>query len=80
MFGDHLIQSRGANDMKLYDTVEEYYADHEVCPKCGGDTSSTYMGFIFYKGQPFKEENIRRCGCGWRGITDDLVRRKHETK
>jgi len=61
---------------KIYDTEDEYYKDHEVCPKCGSEyTSSTYVGYMFYKGRPFKEENRRECDCGWKGITHDLVRK-----
>ena len=60
---------------KLYNSSDEYYTDHEVCPKCKSSTSSTYMGFIFYKGKPFKDENICECDCGWEGITDELIKK-----
>lgn len=63
---------------QIYNTIDEYYEDHECCPQCGSnELSSTYVGYIFYKDRPFKEENIRRCGCGcgWEGITHDLVRK-----
>jgi len=61
---------------KVYNSKEEYYADHECCPKCGSNhLSSTLIDYIFFKDRPFKEENIRKCSCGWEGITHDLVRK-----
>ena len=61
--------------MKVYNTREEYYLDHQVCPVCGEITSSTYLGFVFRKGYPYKDENKCKCGsCGWEGISDELVR------
>jgi hypothetical protein len=63
--------------MKLYNTREEYYKEHRVCPKCGNRTSSTYIGFVFQKGKPYKDENICECKCGWKGIFDDLVRKQN---
>lgn len=59
---------------KLYESSEEYYVDHAVCPSCGNsDVSSTYIGFIFQKGRPFKDTNRCHChSCSWEGITDDM--------
>ena len=59
---------------KLYNHIDDYYKDHKVCPKCGSKVSSTYMGYVFYKGKPFKDENECTCKCGWEGICDDLVK------
>lgn len=60
--------------MKTYTSQEEYYQLHKHCPNCGNDkSSSTYVGYIFIKDKPFKNENLRECSCGWTGITDDLV-------
>ncbi len=64
--------------MKLYNSRDEYYDDHEVCPKCGNGTSQTYEGFMFYKGRPFKDENWCECDCGWEGIVNELVNKKNK--
>ena len=64
---------------KIYNSEKEYYDDHECCPKCGSaGLSSTLVGYIFFKGRPFKNENKRKCSCGWEGITHDLVRRYYD--
>jgi hypothetical protein len=59
--------------MKQHASLEQYYADHAVCPKCQSGVGSTLMGFVFRKDRPFKDENICYCKCGWKGITHDLV-------
>jgi hypothetical protein len=59
---------------KIYASRGEYYADHKRCPKCGGHTGQTLMGYIFRQGEPFRDENHADCRkCGWSGIVHDLV-------
>jgi rubredoxin len=64
--------------IKIYRTREEYYDEHQVCPKCGSGTSSTYVGYIFRPERPFKDENRCECECGWKGIFDKLVKRRNK--
>lgn len=60
---------------KIYNSEEEYYWDHRVCPECKKrEYSSTYLGYVFEKGKLYKDENWCKCSCGWEGITDDLVK------
>jgi hypothetical protein len=59
---------------KTYRTEAEYYADHRACPRCGsGKYGTTYLGFVFRPGQPYRDENQVECECGWKGIFDELV-------
>jgi len=59
---------------QLFNSSEEYYKHHKCCPECGYDKhSSTYLGYVFVKEKPYKDENHCKCKCGWSGITDDLV-------
>lgn len=55
--------------------MDDYYEDHRVCPECGDGTSQTFMGFIFYPGKPYKDENLCKCDCGWEGIVDELSKK-----
>ena len=62
--------------MKIYNSEEEYYQGHKFCPKCGNRKANmfqTCFGFIFYEGEPYKDENECECKCGWVGIVDDLI-------
>ena len=63
--------------MKIYNSEKEYDLNHQVCPKCGNGRNNmfkTCVWFIFYKGEPYKNENECECmECGWKGIVDDLI-------
>lgn len=48
---------------------DAYYAAHKACPACGGQGIETTC--VGYAEPP--DKNRARCGCGWRGIVDDLA-------
>lgn len=53
---------------------KRYYESHAACPKCGSTgLGSTLVGYIVVDMKSFKDENSVWCGCGWTGITHDLV-------
>ena len=72
-----MIWQKEYQDMndKIYNSSDDYYKDHNTCPNCKSVSYiSTYEGFVFRKGEPYKDENVVRCSmCGWIGITDDLI-------
>lgn len=59
---------------------QQYYRDHEVCPKCGSDwVVTTLVGYIPDPAHldRFKDGNAAVCqGCHWEGTVHQLVKEK----
>jgi hypothetical protein len=64
-----------------YILCSDYHRKHAVCPKCLKvpplSTNIGYVKFKFSDGNCYqanhKDENMRKCKCGWEGIEHDLI-------
>lgn len=54
-----------SDNSKQYDEfMEEYYKQHECCPKCGQEEhSSTLVGYVFDHNKKDEYKDMNRCEC-----------------
>lgn len=62
-------------------TREEYYTEHQICPKCISDNIfQTFINIQPVNGvydHHFKDRNLANCmSCGWDGVVHDLIQNK----
>jgi hypothetical protein len=68
---------RDKRKVEQKELMQKYRDAHQRCPECNGDQiEETCMGTIQLT-EDYVDSNYAYCGCGWKGIVDDLLPFNH---